>query len=87
MPRKRTHGKRRLDWRAELEAWSTMFECGFAWDGDLMPLGLSPKPEPAVIEEAWKRLGPQFIAARGRRTGTGQALWAIEQFGEPAHAR
>ena len=59
-----------------------MFECGFAFDGDLDPLGLSSKPDNGTIEEAWNRLGPQFIEMHGRETDTGKRLWALEQFGE-----
>lgn len=87
MPRRRHSAKpRRRDISAELEAWRTMFECGFAFDGDLDAYGYSSDPPRDVAEQAWHRLGPHFIAERGRETDIGNRLWAIEQFGEPHHA-
>jgi hypothetical protein len=83
MPVKRRASKRRLDWRAELECWHTMFESGFAFDDDLMPLGLPPTPQESVIAEAWQRLGGIFIAQHGRENCNGHAIWALERFGEP----
>jgi hypothetical protein len=83
VPAKRKVHKRRLDWRTELEAWSCMFECGFAFDADLDPLGLPPDPEENVVAEAWRRLGAIFIAQHGRENCLGQPIWALLQFGEP----
>jgi hypothetical protein len=84
MPRKRRNDKRRLDWRAEMEAWENMFCHGyFLFDDEPLTLGLPQKPDRAVIAEAWQRLGPSFIATHGRETDTGRTLWALEQFGEP----
>jgi hypothetical protein len=87
MPRKRRNDKRRLDWRAEMEAWENMFCHGhFLFDDEPLTLGLPEKPDPAVIAEAWHRLGASFIATHGRENDSGTALWALAQFGEPAHA-
>ena len=87
VPVKRRVDKRRLDWRAELEAWSSMFESGLAFDDDLTPLGLPPNPQESVIAEAWQRLGGLFLAHHGRKDCLGRPVWALERFGEPASAR
>jgi hypothetical protein len=86
MPRKRTHAKRRADWRAELEAWDSVFSCGFAFDGDLQAIGLSDDPPLPMIHDAWQRLGERYVAEHGRETDLGRPIWALTQFGEPAHA-
>jgi hypothetical protein len=84
MPRRRrTAKRRRLDIRAELECWETMFKCGFAFDGDLDAYGYSGNAPDEVTAEAWQRLGSRFIAEHGRETDTGKRLWALDQFGEP----
>jgi hypothetical protein len=83
MPRKRRTDKRRLDANAELKAWDHMFRHGrFMFDDEPMTLGLPEKPERAVIAEAWHRLGARFMAEQP----SALEFWALEQFGEPAHA-
>ena len=87
MPRRRHNApNRRRDLRAELEAWRTMFECGFAFDGDLLAYAHFSDPPRPTTAEAWQRLGRHFIEVHGRETDTGRALWAIAEFGEPHHA-
>lgn len=86
MPRRRHHAKhRRRDISAEMESWRTMFECGFAFDGDLSDYGYFGDPPREVTADAWRRLGPHFIAAHGRETDIGKPLWALTEIGEPQH--
>jgi hypothetical protein len=87
MPVKRRVSKRRVDARAELDAWQSTFDAGVTFDGDLQCVGITGHPTVDQVAEAWRRLGARFIAERGHRTDTGATHWALEQFGEPPHAR
>jgi hypothetical protein len=88
MPRKRIRAKRRLDRFAGAEAWSDVFEFGFAFFDDFsLETGVQTdgngRVPPETAEIAWHVYGPTFIAERGRETSEGKPLWALEQFGEP----
>jgi hypothetical protein len=92
MPVKRRSDKRRLDPRAEARAWADLFEFGIVFfDDDTDELtrltGVAPDTGgrlPAeVVEPAWHRLAPYFLAARDREG----APWALVQFGMPTDAR
>jgi len=88
MPLKRRVDKRRIDPRADMEAWSSTFDCGVTFDGDLDPVGIPTaigRPTSAEIEQAWHRLGSAYIAERGHETGHGAPLWCLRQFGEPSN--
>lgn len=103
MPRKRTHGKRRLDAYSGAEAWSGVFRTGFAMFDDFTTetgVALEPRcidgtdiptkplaPPRAAIEEAWLAYGPAFLALYGREDARGRLLWGLQQFGEPTNAR
>ncbi|ODS02077.1 hypothetical protein AUC71_02395 [Methyloceanibacter marginalis] len=85
MPVKRRAHKRRVDPRAELEAWSSWFESGVAFDGDLIDLGLANDADDvfkAVAKDAWKRLGELFLES-WTPDNVRETPWAQEQFGEP----
>ncbi len=88
MPPKRRTDKRRLDPAAELQAWSGAFQSHWTYFGELEEIGVATdaygRPDRAVAEEAWHRLGGRFLAemhdpVRGDP-------WALKKFGEP-HAR
>ena len=85
MPVKRRAGKRRMDWRAELEAWKSAFECGtdffdeLGFENDVLLR--------AAMPEVWARLGGALLDemdAQGRDPRAGRwPFYALEQFGDP----
>lgn len=99
MPRKRTHGKRRLDPYSGAEAWNDVFRTGFAIFDDFTAetgVALEPRfvdgtdiptkplaPPRAATEEAWRAYGPAFLALYDREDRDGRPVWALRQFGEP----
>jgi|SRR5215217_2488710 len=98
MPRKRTHRKRRLDPIAGAEAWSDVFQTGFALFDDfedatgvkleprVLPNGASTKPLSPTLQDseaAWRAYGAAFLALYGRKETNGQPVWAIQNFGDP----
>jgi hypothetical protein len=90
MPVKRRNSKRRVDHRAEIEAWSGLFDCGIDFFDDLEPFGyVTDNERTEAAPEAWRRLGRQFldIVAAGEWPWRKSRPWALDQFGEPPHAR
>ena len=93
MPAKQRASKRRTSPAAELEAWATLFECGYDFFGDLEPFGFGPGSDQAAraaAGEAWQRLGFAFMAAWNQRQhhpAGRQTPWAAEQFGLPKGGR
>ena len=88
MPVKRRTAKRRLDPMAELEAWSCAFQAHYTYFGELEEIGVETdaygRPDRAVAEAAWRRLGARFLAeAANPHLG---APWALLEFGDPSHA-
>ena len=66
MPVKRRNEKRRLDPATELAAWSMTFQCGTDYLQELPRIGVPTdnysRPDLAVAEDAWRRLGTRFLA-------------------------
>ena len=102
MPRKRTHGKRKLDPYSGAEAWSDVFQTGYATFDDFTDLtGVELEPRslpngaptqrlaPALSdsEAAWQAYGPAFLTLYDHETSRGEMIWALRQFGEPTDAR
>ena len=92
MPRKRTHGKRRLDAHSGAEAWKDLFALGHSiFDDFTLDTGVETDRVGRVpveaAEEAWRAYGAVYLALNGRETAKGDAPWALTQFGEPIHAR
>ena len=85
MPVKRRTEKRRMDPTAELEAWSLMFASGYDYFDDLPRIGVVTdaysKPDRAVIQDAWHRLGARFLAEP--QDPHLVPCWALKEFGEP----
>ena len=84
MPTKRRTAKRRGAGSAELEAWTEVFLFGYDFSGGIAKAGISAQlgqPDRAALEEAWQRLGPQFLCKWG---GLGdREIWAIRELGDP----
>lgn len=101
MPVKLRRSKRRIDPRAELEAWSGLFDCGYDYFDELDGWGDWPSTDSAdqtkrdAAREAWQRLGGEYMAkVRERRLTAPRPAgwpekepWAFIEFGEPPHAR
>ena len=89
MPVKRRLEKRRFDPHGEAEAWSGIFQCGFAMFDDepetLAAFGVEldgyGRPDESVAEDAWRRLGETYLATRTPTPG--RDPWALTQFGDP----
>lgn len=85
MPRKKRNEKRRIDPRAECEAWEGVFIGGHDFFGEARALGVRlddhGKPDPDDAAEAWHRLGTLFLA--DRRPDPKCLPWALATFGEP----
>ena len=85
MPVKRRAEKRRLDPAAELAAWSMTFQCGCDYLQELPRIGIQTdgcsRPDLAVAEDAWRRLGARFLAEPQDPRPT--PAWALKQFGDP----
>ena len=83
MPTKRRTAKRRTDGSEEMEAWTDMFLFGWDFSRGLHKAGIPPlgRPDRATIEEAWQRLGPQFLI---KWNGHGdREIWAVRELGDP----
>lgn len=84
MPTKRRTPKRRPDRGEELETWTEVFLFGHDFSGGIEKAGLSAhlgQPDRAAIEEAWQRLGPQFLTTWN---GHGdREIWAVRELGDP----
>ncbi|MGI8705147.1 MAG: hypothetical protein ACR2JJ_05045 [Sphingomicrobium sp.] len=84
MPVKRRLAKRRVDPRAELEAWECIFDSHHDFFGDLrrfgVPLDPYGRPDDATAREAWNRLGQLYLDSRPPNP---RPPWALEAFGEP----
>ena len=92
VPKKRTHAKRRLDPYSGAEVWSDVFLRGRPmFDDFTIETGAELDEKGAVprdaAAEAWHVYGPAFLALYGRETRMGQKAWALQEFGEPSHAR
>lgn len=82
MPVKRRASKRRVDPRAEVEAWETVFECEYDFFGDLEPWGFTSDEEKyAAAPDAWQRLGAMFLETYDNPDKP--IPWALEAFGPP----
>ena len=88
MPVKRRSDKRRLDPVAELMAWECVFDCSHDFFTELPSIGVATDPYGCppheATEAAWHRLGARFLA---ERQPDPRPPWALQQFGEPNHAR
>ena len=66
-----------------------VFSSSYDYFADLKGIGVETdaydRPDRAAAEEAWHRLGARFLATRDPREQ--RAPWALQQFGEPNHAR
>ena len=84
MPLKRRTPKRRADGGEEIEAWTDMFLFGCDFSRGLQKAGIPAplgRPDQAALEQAWRRLGPQFLAQWG---GPGdREIWAVRELGDP----
>ena len=84
MPPKQRRTKRRLPLTAELEAWEIYFNSGYDYFDELPEIGVETddlgRPERAVGEAAWHRLGARFLADSRPRQ---REPWALTEFGEP----
>ena len=84
MPTKRRTSKRRTDGSEEMEAWTDMFLFGFDFSRRLTTAGIPAphgRPDQATLEQAWRRLGTQFLAQWG---GPGnREIWAVRELGDP----
>jgi hypothetical protein len=85
VPVKRRTAKRRLDARAEAEAWESVFDCEYDFFDALPEIGVETdeygRVDREVAEEAWHRLGNIFLAERPSQ-GVREP-WALKQFGPP----
>ena len=76
--------KRRADGGAEIEAWTDVFLFGCDFSRGLQKAGVSAphgRPDQAALEQAWRRLGTQFLAQCG---GHGdREIWAVRELGDP----
>ena len=82
MPLKRRTPKRRTDGSEEMEAWTDVFLFGCDFSRTLQKAGIPPLggPDWAAIEEAWRRLGPQFLI---KWDGHGdREIWAVRELGD-----
>jgi len=65
MPTKRRTPKRRAAGSDEIEAWTDVFLFGCDFSRGLTKAGIAAlhgRPDRALLEQAWQRLGPQFLA-------------------------
>ena len=83
MPTKRRINKRR-DGSEEMEAWTDVFLFGCDFSGGLEKVGIPAplgRPDQAALEQAWRRLGTQFLA---QWDGHGdREIWAVRELGDP----
>jgi hypothetical protein len=87
MPVKRRTQKYRFGQFTELELWDGVFSIGFDALSLLALSGIETEdliPPRDLTLEAWRRLGPQFLATRD---STRPEPWALNEFGDPANAR
>lgn len=84
MPMKRRRPKRRSDLGKEIAAWTDVFLFGFDFSGELEKVGVPISqgyPDLAALEEAWRRLGEQFLT---NCKGVGDPeIWAVRELGAP----
>ena len=84
MPLRRRTPKRRADDGEEMDAWTDMFLFGWDFSGGLQKAGIPAplgRPDRASLEEAWRRLGPQFLLTWD---GHGdREIWAVRELGDP----
>ena len=84
MPTKRRTSKRRISLDDEIEAWTDVFLFGADFSKGLEKANVPTavlRPDRATLEEAWRRLGEQFLVRWG---GPGeQDIWALRELGAP----
>ena len=76
--------RRRIGEAANLSAWSSWFESGVAFDGDVMDLGLweaSQDDFDRAARAAWNQLGETFMAT-WQPTNVRGMPWALETYGK-----
>ena len=77
--------RKRVSQAGKLGAWSAWFECGVAFDGDLLDLGLfeaSADDFDRAARDAWRRLGGAFMAT-WQPTASVKVPYALETYGGP----
>lgn len=83
MPVKLRKPKRRRDDEAEADSWSTLFETGYDYFGDLdYP---SEADARQAARAAWRRFGKRFMST-WRPKGNRTEPWALARFG-PSRTR
>ena len=84
MPLYRRTPKRRTDGSEEIEAWTDVFLFGCDFSNGLERAGIPAphgRPDRVLLEQAWQRLGPQFLATWG---GPGdREIWAVRELEDP----
>jgi len=87
MKRRRTvHGMSEVQ---ETALWDCVFETGTDFFSSLEPLGLNywqgvPEPVPIDVQDAWRRLGARFLAARALHPSPHPRVpWALRELGSP----
>ena len=89
MPRKRTHGKRRIV-EAHRDVWEAVFDAGYDFFDELPDIGVSKdaygRPDAHAAQDAWQRFGREYLLTHDRTGVRGEPIWALRQFGEPLHA-
>ncbi len=90
MPVKRRTSKRRINPAVEYQVWESIFDAGTDFFDELADIGVASDPygtpDNDCARAAWGRHGARYVAEHGRQSGSGRMLWALEQFGQPAHA-
>lgn len=85
MPVKRRSQKRRVDPRAEVEAWAMVFQAGYDFFGELRDFGVGLSehgvPDRSATADAWARLGHLFMESE--HADPQRECWAAREFGEP----
>jgi len=84
----RARNRKRRDQRAELDAWSTYFECGFDLFDFLPAIGVETRRygvlDEDVARDAWQRLGASYMSEwPARRMSSEATPHALRVFGEP----
>ena len=84
MPAKRRTPKRRANLGEEIEAWTDVFLFGRDFSRGRQRAGVPAhvgQPDRASLEDAWRRLGGQFLAMWGGPRD--REIWAVREMGDP----